>query len=102
IWSNYRFQIVLGLFAGEGARATWFDQFAEGGVARFKVMFQAQHGQGDVLRFRSGQAHDANAAAARRSSDGDDGVIKIHGDSFEFLASSCKRKNLTTEGTEVT
>ena len=41
-------------------------------------MPQPQHGERNLPGLRSGKPHNANASAARRRGDRDDGVIQIH------------------------
>ncbi len=72
VWVN------AGLRAGEGARSTWFHKFCQDRPPGFKLVFQAQHRQGNGARLRTSKADDANPATTRRSGDGDDGVIQIH------------------------
>ena len=68
------------LFAGGGARATLrFYQFSEEGAAGFEVVFQAEHWGRDILCIGAGQADYADAAAARRGGNRDDGVVEVHG-----------------------
>jgi hypothetical protein len=68
------------LFAGGGARATgWFYQFSEDGAAGFEVVFQAENWGCDILCIGAGQADYADAAAAGRGGDSDDGVVEVHG-----------------------
>ena len=43
-------------------------------------MLQAQHGSSDAARLRTGDAHNPDAATARRRGDGDDGVVEVHGE----------------------
>jgi hypothetical protein len=43
-----------------------------------------QHGAGNRTRFRTGEANHADAAATRRRSDGDDGVVEIHAHSLKL------------------
>ncbi len=51
-------------------------------------MLQAQHGSGDAARLWSGEADYANPAAAGRRGDGDDGVVKVHGEIVAGAAGS--------------
>ena len=60
--------------------STWFDELSEHGSSRLKIVFQTQHGLSDAARFRSGEADDADPAAAGRRGDGDDGIVKVHGE----------------------
>jgi carbonic anhydrase len=41
-------------------------------------MIEPQHRLGDFKRLQSGDAHYANAAAARGRGDGDDGIVEVH------------------------
>ena len=43
-------------------------------------MREAQHRRSDGGRFRAGETHHADAAAARGSGDGNDGVVEVHGE----------------------
>ena len=65
-------------FAGEGARATRFDQLAKNCLSGLKVMLEPKHGFGNRVGFWAGKAHNANSPAAGRRGDGDDGVVEIH------------------------
>jgi hypothetical protein len=75
---NWRARVRVGLRAGEGARSTGLDQLSEHYSAGRKIVLQAQHGTGNTARLRSGEADDAHPAAAWRSTDGDDGIVKVH------------------------
>ena len=66
------------------------DQLAEEGAVGFEFMRQPQHVRGDGARLRAGEADYAQTSAARRSGDGDDGVVQLQVSSFKFLVSSCK------------
>ncbi len=41
-------------------------------------MLQAQHRGSDDARLRASDAHNPDAASARRSGDGNDGVVEVH------------------------
>jgi hypothetical protein len=43
-------------------------------------MFEAKHRSRNAARFRSSEANNADAAAALRRGDGDDGIVKVHGE----------------------
>jgi len=47
-------------------------------VPSFEFMLQAQHWKGNCASLWSRKTDDADSAAARRSSDGYDGVVEIH------------------------
>jgi hypothetical protein len=51
-------------------------------------MRKAQHRFSDGASLRSRQAHNANATAARRGGNGDDGVVKVHGEIVAGAAGS--------------
>jgi hypothetical protein len=41
-------------------------------------VFEAQHGERDAARLRTGEAHHANASASRRGGDGHNGIVQLH------------------------
>ena len=71
---------AAGFPAGEGARPTRFHQFSKHRSPGFKLVLQAQHGRGDGACLRASDAHNPDAASARRSGNGDDGVVEVHGE----------------------
>ena len=73
-----------------GAR---LDQFAEYGAPSFKFMLEAQHRKGNCPGIWSRKTNDADSTAARRSGDGDDGVVQVH---EAILTACCRFKNHTT------
>jgi hypothetical protein len=77
---DIRFRLRADLRAGEGARTTWFDKLSEHRSSGLEIMLQSQHGSDDAERFRSGETDDANPAASGRRGNGDDGVVKVHGE----------------------
>jgi hypothetical protein len=50
----------------------------------FKIagMGQAQHGSGNSASVGAGKPYYPNASASRRRSDGNDGVVKMHGGDY--------------------
>src|SRR5262249_35585785 len=64
-------------FAGEGARDTRFEEFAEGRPARLKIMLEPKRRHGNRARFGAGEAHNADPSAAGWRGDGDNSVVKI-------------------------
>ena len=77
-----------GLLAGESPTATWFDKLSKHRSSWLEIMFQAQHGSSDAARLWSAEADYANPAAAGRRGDGDDGVVKVHGEIVAGAAGS--------------
>jgi hypothetical protein len=67
---HHRFVDALG---GRGV-----DDFAKKCAAGVELMLEPQHGTGNRHRLRAGNANHTHAAAAGRSSDGDDGVVEVH------------------------
>lgn len=66
--------------AGESPAATRFHQFSKDRSPGFKLVLQAQHGRGDGACLRASDAHNPDAASARRSGNGDDCVVEVHGE----------------------
>jgi hypothetical protein len=64
-----------------------------------KWMIQAKHGFGDDFGLRTGQSHHPNAAATGRRGNGNNGVVQVHGTSFEFPVPSCKSSYKTAANT---
>src|ERR1700733_4848875 len=64
--------------ATRSVHAERFDEFAEDGTARFEIVLEAEHWQGDAARFVACQTHHADATASRWRGNGDDGVVEIH------------------------
>jgi hypothetical protein len=71
---------AAGFPAGEGARPTRFHQLSKDRSPGFKLVLQAQHGRGDGACLRASDAHNPDAASARRSGNGDDCVVEVHGE----------------------
>ena len=67
---------LVDALAGSG-----LDQFTEMSASRLEVvsMGQSQHGTRDVARLGARETHHADAAASRRRSNGNDGVVEMHG-----------------------
>src|SRR5271157_4266402 len=65
----------------EALAGRWLDQLTEVCMSRFEVvsMGQPQHGTSDAARLGAREAHYSNAAATKRSGDGNDGVVEMHG-----------------------
>jgi hypothetical protein len=68
---------VIPSFAGNSARATRFDEFPENCASNLQLMLQPKHGFCNRACFGSGKANHANSSPAGRSSDRNDGVIKV-------------------------
>jgi hypothetical protein len=62
------------------------NQLAQMSVPGFEIMLvrQSQHGTGNSARVSPRYSHHADAAAARRRGDGDDGVVKMHELNYEL------------------
>src|SRR5580704_3412532 len=80
--SALRCGIGLSSFAGGGARATWlrFNQLSEYRHSGLEIVLQTKHRQRDCFRVGANEADYADATPTWRGSDGDDGVVEIHGE----------------------
>jgi hypothetical protein len=54
------------------------DELGERRVRGFERMRELEHRRGNRDRLRAREAHHSDASAARRSGDGDDGVVEVH------------------------
>jgi len=68
------------LLAGQSPAITWLYNLSEHRSTGLEIVFQAQHGSGNAARFGSGEPDYANPAATGRGGDGDDRVVKVHGE----------------------
>jgi hypothetical protein len=64
--------------AGESPAAVRFYKLTQHRAPRFQVVFQPQHGQSNLPRFRPRESDDPNAAATRGGGNSDDGVVEVH------------------------
>jgi hypothetical protein len=63
----------------------WIEEFSKDGATWFHLGSKPQHALSNDARFRAGEANHANASAAGRSGNSDNGVIKVQALLDHFL-----------------